>query len=167
MADPVLTLLQQHVLRMHATARSIRTASTAVFNMIATDDDREMSEEPIQRVDVNEWTDEQFVQRTRFTRRDIQRIINAMQLPASFSSDNTSDVNTFFAMTLLLRRLSYPIRLKDLQHEFGYHFTTIRTSSHHSSNCWSIATMILSNYGLASLHSRFSITPMSSLHMNL
>ena len=100
MADPVLTLLQQHVLRMHATARSIRTASTAVFNMIATDDNREMSDEPIQRVDVNEWTDEQFVQRTRFTRRDIQRIINAMQLPASFSSDNTSHVNTFFAMTL-------------------------------------------------------------------
>jgi len=93
--------------------------------MIATDDDREMSDEPIQRVDVNEWTDEQFVQRTRFTRRDIQRIINAMQLPASFSSDNTSDVNTFFAMTLLLRRLSYPIGLKDLQHDFGYHFTTI------------------------------------------
>ena len=54
----------------------------------------------------------------RFTVREIDHIVQCMDLPPLFTTDNRITVTSRFGLAVLLRRLAYPARLDDLADEF-------------------------------------------------
>uniref|UniRef100_A0A6P7G8T6 Uncharacterized protein LOC114339170 n=1 Tax=Diabrotica virgifera virgifera TaxID=50390 RepID=A0A6P7G8T6_DIAVI len=55
----------------------------------------------------------------RFSRADILRLQNVLQIPNNIITETRNNVNGTTALCILLKRLSYPGRLVDLQHFFN------------------------------------------------
>jgi hypothetical protein len=85
------------------------------------------ADEILQRIDVAELDDDTCIERFRFTLDEIRYIIQCMQLPSSILCPNRIRCDMLTAMCILLRRLSFPSRLKDLKNEFGIPKSTLST----------------------------------------
>ena len=55
----------------------------------------------------------------RFQKRDMHRLLNALQIPECYICCQRTYVTGMEALTILLRRLSYPSRWCDLEAIFG------------------------------------------------
>lgn len=63
-----------------------------------------------------------FRQYFRFSREEVRKIISCLRLPDVIVTPHHKDrVQSFEAVCIVLRRLSYPNRLFDLQNQFGRH----------------------------------------------
>uniref|UniRef100_A0A6P7H5Q5 Uncharacterized protein LOC114346516 n=1 Tax=Diabrotica virgifera virgifera TaxID=50390 RepID=A0A6P7H5Q5_DIAVI len=79
--------------------------------------------EDIQQVDIhfdfNELTNSQCKDFFRFSSDDIRLLVNLLRIPNEIRTANRNKVTGLTALCILLRRLIYPNRLKDLQILFG------------------------------------------------
>lgn len=82
---------------------------------------------PIQfpRFDENSLSEEEFYHQFRFQRNDVARLMSALQIPTVIIGENGSKAFAREAMLILLKRLSYPNRLRDLGIFFGRNLTEI------------------------------------------
>lgn len=76
----------------------------------------------VQRVDphfdINAIDDDKFLEDFSFQKDDIERLANALSLPNMIQCEQRTKASKLEAMCIVLRRLSYPNRLKDLSPQF-------------------------------------------------
>lgn len=82
----------------------------------------ENSSTPIEPVfDFDNIIDEQFyVNNFRFTKNDLRRLRNVLRIPQKIVTETRNTVDGQLALCILLKRLSYPNRLIDLEGFFNY-----------------------------------------------
>ena len=92
---------------------------------VGVDAPRQISQHITQRkvVSVNSYSDDECWRLLRFNRVDITRLIELLDMPLFFTSDNHTRE---FSFILVLHRMAYPGRLTDLEHEFGRDHTALR-----------------------------------------
>lgn len=73
-----------------------------------------------QRFTLDEVPDENCKFLFRFKKDDIYRLYHALQIPEFVRTYNENKVTGITALCMLLRRLTYPNRLRDLRQLFGY-----------------------------------------------
>ena len=67
-----------------------------------------------------QWTASKWKETFRFQKKDMDRLFNALQLPETMSTAGGKKTwSGFEGLCIVLRRLSYPCRLKDLEDTFG------------------------------------------------
>ena len=72
------------------------------------------------RFDPEEWTATRWEEVFRFQKEDMHRLVTALQLPDTMrSTDGRKKWSGFDGLCVVLRRLAYPCRLKDLEDIFG------------------------------------------------
>lgn len=76
------------------------------------------------RLDIMNLSDADATHRFRFSVPELARIANAMRLPTIIKANNAA-FSAVEALAIMLRRLSFPCRLRDLSVEFGRDVTTI------------------------------------------
>ena len=76
-------------------------------------------------VTVDRLDDDWAWRNLRFRKRDLLQLIRELNIPVLFRLDNGGVHSGEKAFILFLRRMAYPGRLTDLEHEFGISYSTI------------------------------------------
>lgn len=106
------------------------------------------------RLDFEKLSDVECIQHFRFAKQDILNLIALLQIPERYICENRTTATGLEGLLILLRRLTYPNRLCELEKEFG------RTKTELS---------LIVNTVLEDIHSRFSskITELNSNWIDL
>ncbi|XP_045460372.1 uncharacterized protein LOC123670849 [Harmonia axyridis] len=103
----------------------------------------ENSSKPIEPVfDFDNIIDEQFyVNNFRFTKKDLRRLRHVLRIPQKIVTETRNTVDGQLALCILLKRLSYPNRLIDLESFFNYESQSL------SQIITATANFIMENHG--------------------
>jgi hypothetical protein len=66
-----------------------------------------------------DWSEDKQVLNLRFTISEIQRFINAANLPHFIKLNNNVKIPSLLGIAILLRKLAFPVRLADLEGKFN------------------------------------------------
>ena len=69
--------------------------------------------------DLDAYSDDESVEKFRFTRSDIRRLVDCLKVPGVFQTPERSRCSAIEALCILLRRLSVPDRWSDLESMFS------------------------------------------------
>ncbi|XP_013383168.1 uncharacterized protein LOC106153684 [Lingula anatina] len=100
---------------------AIQENDTDLIDMLMLDDATRKTKfnQNIPRIDLTSMTDEQVWKQFRFQREDIDRLVRLLQLPDRMIFADRTVTSGREALCVLLKRLSYPNRLVDLENVFG------------------------------------------------